>query len=88
MSGRVAQLSWNQIGAASTAWASGGSLALGAWATKHLPHFTVAEYGELVREVRDYLGDDTDYSQTAAELDRVRAQVERGLEEVERAAAH
>jgi hypothetical protein len=62
MRNRALILNFEELASAAYAWQSGGSLALGAWAARHMPHFSVAEYGALVREVRDYLGDDTDYS--------------------------
>lgn len=44
------------------AWQIGGTLALGLWLARYKPHFTVADYGALVRLVRAELDDDTDYS--------------------------
>jgi hypothetical protein len=48
--------------AACNAWQSGGTLGLGLWLSKHKPHFTVADYGDLVELVRAELNDQTDYS--------------------------
>ena len=52
--------------AARRAWLSGGSVGLGLWLAAHKrhlghnPHYTTAEYGALVRQVRDGLDDTTD----------------------------
>lgn len=51
-----------QLRAACAAWQSGGTLSLGRWIARYTPHFTVADYGELVALVRAELNDDTDYS--------------------------
>ena len=52
-----------QLRAACHAWASGGTLGLGLWLSKHKPHFTTHDYGELVAMVRAELSDTTDYAQ-------------------------
>lgn len=56
------KLNPHQLAAACEAWQSGGTLGLGLWLSKHKPHFTVADYGELVEMVRAELNDATDYS--------------------------
>lgn len=73
MHNRALYLNIEDLMSAAHAWRSGGTMALGAWAARHIPHFSVAEYGALVGEVRDYLGDDADYSQDAAALTQQRA---------------
>lgn len=62
MSKSELQLTGNQLRAASAAWQSGGTLGIGLWLSKHKPHFTVADYAELVGLVRAELHDTTDYS--------------------------
>ena len=47
---------------AAMAWQEGGTLMLGAWAARNIKPLTVQKYGYLVEAVREYLGDDTDYS--------------------------
>lgn len=64
---RALYLDQEALASAAHAWETGGTLALGAWSARHMPRFTVAEYGALVREVRDYLGDDTDYTAPAGQ---------------------
>lgn len=56
------KLTPRQLREACAAWTSGGTLGLGLWLSKHTPHFTVHDYGELVAMVRVELHDDTDYS--------------------------
>jgi len=61
------KISQRQLHAACDVWGrtpttGGGTLGLGLWLSKHKPHFTVADYAELVAMVRAELGDDTDYS--------------------------
>lgn len=51
-----------QLREAAQAWNIGGTLALGLWLSKHKPHFSTRDYGELVGMVRMELGDQTDYS--------------------------
>lgn len=55
-------ISRRQLQEACEAWESGGCLGLGLWLSKHKPHFTTKDYGELVGLVRAELGDDRDYS--------------------------
>ena len=52
-----------QLHDACHAWASGGTLGLGLWLSKHKPHFTTHDYGELVAMVRAELNDTADYAQ-------------------------
>lgn len=52
-----------QLREAARAWESGGTLSLGRWLSKHKPHFSTGDYGELVLLVRAELGDDKDYSE-------------------------
>ena len=52
-----------QLHDACHAWASGGTLGLGRWLSKHKPHFTTHDYGELVAMVRAELNDTADYAQ-------------------------
>jgi hypothetical protein len=57
------KVSKRQLKEACHAWESGGTLALGLWLSKHKPHFTVRDYGDLVELVRVELNDTVDYSQ-------------------------
>jgi len=47
---------------AGQAWKMGGTLGLGLWLSKYWPHFSVKDYGDLIRMVRLDLNDNTDYS--------------------------
>lgn len=51
-----------QLEAAAHAWECGGCLMLGSWAARNKLSY---QYGALVRLVREYTHDNTDYSQSA-----------------------
>lgn len=56
------ELTPTQLVTLAAAWQSGGCQVLGAKLAKVWPHFSVAEYGRVVKAVRGYLHDDMDYA--------------------------
>jgi len=60
---RPLPLTPRQLDEAAHAWEIGGSAVLGLWCARNR---LIHDYGRVVRLVREYLHDDTDYSQETA----------------------